>query len=170
ISTMSCGQRSQVALGLILAQNADLLVLDDFSLGLDPGYRRLFVEYLQEYAVAEDKTVFMTSHIIQDLERLIDDCIILDYGKILTHCSVDSLLRDFKCFTLSLPEGAVTPDLTKCESIVNPSVVGRTLELFTFGSRDSVAAALAERGLATESITRRKMSLEDAFIGLTGKY
>ena len=39
ISRMSCGQRSQVALGLILAQNPELLVLDDFSLGLDPGYR-----------------------------------------------------------------------------------------------------------------------------------
>lgn len=37
ISRMSCGQRSQVALGLILAQNPELLVLDDFSLGLDPG-------------------------------------------------------------------------------------------------------------------------------------
>ena len=49
ISRMSCGQRSQVALGLILAQNADLLVLDDFSIGLDPGYRRLFTEYLREY-------------------------------------------------------------------------------------------------------------------------
>ena len=36
ISRMSCGQRSQVALGLILAQNPELLVLDDFSLGLDP--------------------------------------------------------------------------------------------------------------------------------------
>ena len=64
IANMSCGQRSQVALGLILAQNADLLVLDDFSLGLDPGYRRLFVDYLREYAKAENKTVFMTSHII----------------------------------------------------------------------------------------------------------
>lgn len=48
ISSMSCGQRSQVALGLILAQNADLLILDDFSMGLDPGYRRLFVEYLRK--------------------------------------------------------------------------------------------------------------------------
>ena len=37
ISRMSCGQRSQVALGLILAQNPELLVLDDFSLGLDPA-------------------------------------------------------------------------------------------------------------------------------------
>ena len=38
----------------------DLLVLDDFSLGLDPGYRRLFIEYLREYAKAENKTVFLT--------------------------------------------------------------------------------------------------------------
>ena len=100
ISSMSCGQRSQVALGLILAQNADLLVLDDFSLGLDPGYRRLFTDYLREFAKAEEKTVFMTSHIIQDLERLIDDCIILDYGKILTQMPVDELLRDFCRYTL----------------------------------------------------------------------
>lgn len=92
ISTMSCGQRSQVALGLILAQNADLLVLDDFSLGLDPGYRRLFVEYLRDFAKVRGKTIFMTSHIIQDLEKLVDDCIILDYGKILTHDSVDNIL------------------------------------------------------------------------------
>ena len=64
ISSMSNGQRSQVALGLILAQNADLLVLDDFSLGLDPGYRRLFIEYLRDFVKSEGKTVFMTSHII----------------------------------------------------------------------------------------------------------
>lgn len=48
ISTMSCGQRSQVALGLLFAQDPDLLILDDFSMGLDPGYRRLFVQYLKE--------------------------------------------------------------------------------------------------------------------------
>ena len=170
ISTMSCGQRSQVALGLILAQNADLLVLDDFSLGLDPGYRRLFVEYLHDYASAEDKTVFMTSHIIQDLERLIDDCIILDYGHILTHRSVDSLLHDFKCFTLILPEGAACPDFSDCSAIINPSVVGRTLELYTFGTPERIASAIAARGLPIDSLTRKQMSLEDAFIGLTGKY
>ena len=52
-------------------------------MGLDPGYRRLFIEYLREYAKAEAKTIFLTSHIIQDMERLIDDCIIMDYGSIL---------------------------------------------------------------------------------------
>ena len=74
ISTMSCGQRSQVALGLLFAQDPDLLILDDFSMGLDPGYRRLFVEYLKEYASAENKTVFLTSHIIQDMEQAIQIC------------------------------------------------------------------------------------------------
>ena len=48
IKTMSCGQRSQVALGLILAQDPDLMILDDYSMGLDAGYRRLFLDYLNE--------------------------------------------------------------------------------------------------------------------------
>lgn len=62
IANMSCGQRSQVALGLIMAQNADLLILDDFSLGLDPGYRRLFIEYLREYAKANKNRVSHLTH------------------------------------------------------------------------------------------------------------
>lgn len=95
LSKMSCGQRSQVALGLILAQNPELLILDDFSMGLDPGYRLLFVEYLKEYASAESKTVFVTSHIIQDMEQLIDDCIIMDYGKILMQKPVEDIMKEY---------------------------------------------------------------------------
>jgi len=95
---MSCGQRSQVALGLILAQNPELLILDDFSMGLDPGYRLLFVDYLKEYATAENKTVFVTSHIIQDMERLIDELIILDYGKILVQESVGEFMETHKSY------------------------------------------------------------------------
>ncbi|MCR4820193.1 MAG: ABC transporter ATP-binding protein [Elusimicrobiales bacterium] len=100
ISRMSNGQRSQVALGLILAQNADLLVLDDFSLGLDPGYRRLFCEYLRDYARNEGKTVFLTSHIIQDLEKIIDECIVMDYGKILVQEKTATLMARYPEMTL----------------------------------------------------------------------
>ncbi len=100
IARMSNGQRSQVALGLILAQNADLLVLDDFSLGLDPGYRRLFCEYLRDYAKAEGKTVFLTSHIIQDLEKLVDEVIIMDYGSILLQEKAGSLMARYPGMTL----------------------------------------------------------------------
>ncbi len=92
LSQMSNGQRSQVALGLLMAQDPELLILDDFSLGLDPGYRRLFVEYLRDFCKSGCKTVFLTSHIIQDLERLVDDCIVMDYGKILCQCPVGELM------------------------------------------------------------------------------
>ncbi len=168
ISSMSCGQRSQVALGLILAQNADLLVLDDFSLGLDPGYRRLFIDYLREFAKAEEKTVFMTSHIIQDLERLIDDCIILDYGKILTQMPVDELLRDFSRYTLQTD---VPVEKFSADSLfVNPGKIKDELEFYTFKPIDEVRAALGSIGVDSGSLARQEMSLEDAFIGLTGKY
>lgn len=78
-------------------------------MGLDPGYRRLFVEYLREYAQSEEKTVFLTSHIIQDMEKLVDDCIIMDYGSILVQMPVAELLATFRRYTFDVQQGAVLP-------------------------------------------------------------
>lgn len=196
ISNMSCGQRSQVALGLILAQDPELLVLDDFSLGLDPGYRRLFVDYLRDYARSEGKTVFLTSHIIQDMERLIDDCIIMDYGKILLQCPVGHVLDDFHVFTchlrsfqgqaigddvLSSVVAALDKAATSSSVSLSPSVDGDSLfyhpslrqnclEFGSFASEETVKAALKEVSLEWASLEMQKVSLEDAFISMTGKY
>jgi len=165
ISSMSNGQRSQVALGLILAQNADLLVLDDFSLGLDPGYRRLFIEYLRDFVKSEGKTVFMTSHIIQDLERLVDDCIIMDYGRILTQMPVDQLMSTLRRYSYSegkLPEG---------EGIFSPWHTGNENEFYSFLTPDELRPMLAAQGIAAADLkAETPASLEDAFIGLTGRY
>lgn len=166
IQSMSCGQRSQVALGLILAQNADLLVLDDFSLGLDPGYRRLFVEYLRDFVKSEDKTVFMTSHIIQDMERLIDDVIVLDYGKILTQQPVKQLMDTFHCYHFDTNADNINTDT----DILNPSVVRGHGEVFSFKDADEVKGKLLGQGIEVTNFTTTPMTLEDAFIGLTGKY
>lgn len=168
ISTMSCGQRSQVALGLILAQNADLLVLDDFSLGLDPGYRRLFIDYLREFAKAEDKTVFMTSHIIQDLERLVDDCIILDYGRILTQMPVDRLLDQFGRYVFTTTDDNML--MPADDRIINLGKIRNEVELYTFDGMDYVKEYLTANNISYKDLKRTPMSLEDAFIGLTGKY
>lgn len=168
ISSMSCGQRSQVALGLILAQNADLLVLDDFSLGLDPGYRRLFIDYLRDFVKSENKTVFMTSHIIQDLERLIDDCIILDYGKILTQKPVGELMQEFKCFRFH--DLSDNPIELKSEDIINPWRHNDEVEFYTFREEAFVYNYLKESGVKFDHFINQPLSLEDAFIGLTGKY
>lgn len=167
IANMSCGQRSQVALGLILAQNADLLVLDDFSLGLDPGYRRLFIEYLHEYAKAETKTIFLTSHIIQDMERLVDDCIIMDYGRILVQQPVDLLMKNFKRY--SYRHTGAAPELHS-DKIYNPSIIKDSAELYSFEDRAFVEHLLRESGVSYSELKEETMSLEDVFIGLTGKY
>lgn len=165
INRMSCGQRSQVALGLILAQDPEVLVLDDFSLGLDPGYRRLFVDYLREYAKAENKTVFLTSHIIQDMERLIDDCIIMDYGRILIQMPVNELLGKFRRYTGNVREGF---DAKFDATIYNPSVMRSSLEAFSMEPEEAVIKQLGANGV--KNIVAERVSLEDAFIGLTGKY
>lgn len=172
ISRMSCGQRSQVALGLILAQNPDLLVLDDFSIGLDPGYRRLFVEYLRDYARSEGKTVFLTSHIIQDMEKLVDDCIIMDYGRILTQMPLQQLLSTFHRYVCSVQEGFCVPEMLADHStgLYHPSVLRNEMELFSFLPQAEVEAQLKRALVPYTALRSESLNLEDAFIGLTGKY
>jgi ABC-2 type transport system ATP-binding protein len=168
ISSMSCGQRSQVALGLILAQDPDLLILDDFSMGLDPGYRRLFIDYLREYAKAENKTIFTTSHIIQDMERLIDDMLIMDYNRVLAQKPVIEFMKNFKQFSFDLHNPGL--EIKKEPFIVNVEKVKNRIELYTYESEKVVQAWLADNGIAHGNFKKVDMTLEDAFIGLTGKY
>lgn len=167
ISRMSCGQRSQIALGLILAQDPELLILDDFSLGLDPGYRRLFVDYLREYARAEQKTVFLTSHIIQDMERLIDDCIIMDYGRIMIQQPVKELLGSVKRYEFTVPDRY---EPNRYSGFYYPSKIRNHVETFSFFSEKEAEEKLKSLGVPFSGLKAESVNLEDAFIGLTGKY
>lgn len=167
ISRMSNGQRSQVALGLILAQDPELLVLDDFSLGLDPGYRRLFVDYLREYARAENKTMFLTSHIIQDMERLIDDCIIMDYGKILIQRPVQELLNSIHRYSFNIPEKY---ELPVTNEFFHPYAIKGHMETHSFLSPAEAELRLKAMNVPYKNLQSENVNLEDAFIGLTGKY
>lgn len=169
IARMSCGQRSQVALGLILAQNAELLVLDDFSMGLDPGYRRLFIDYLREYAKAESKTIFLTSHIIQDMERLIDDCIIMDYGSILIQQPVQQLLKTFRRYTFRIEE-TIPEILPEDATLYHSAVIRDCGETYSFEDAEYISCWLRRNGIAYKELKAESLNLEDAFIGLTGKY
>lgn len=173
ISRMSNGQRSQVALGLLLAQNPELLILDDFSVGLDPGYRRLFVDYLRDWAHSEGKTVFLTSHIIQDLERLVDDCIIMDYGSILMQCPLGHINEGFHRFRSQLPErlSDVPEPLLGDKQFYHPAIsLTGELELYSFFEKDEVERRLQSMQVPHGPLMMDNLDLEDAFIGLTGKY
>lgn len=124
------------------------------------------MEYLKEYAAAENKTVFLTSHIIQDMELLIDDCMIMDYGRLLLHRPVNEIVEHFRRYRFASPgEGfRLLPD----KDLWNPSSLGDRWEVYSFLNREEVSARLAVMGI--KEVTEERLSLEDAFIGLTGKY
>jgi len=168
ISTMSCGQRSQVALGLILAQNPELIIFDDYSMGLDPGYRRLFIDVIKEYAATDQRSILLTSHIIQDLEYLIDDCIIYDRGRVIANTRLESFGREYRKFRIGgekfLEDSFDRGRGLRIERDKGENTICGYLDEQT--ARDE----LQKRGLRQPELSEVNMSLEDAFIALTGKY
>ncbi len=169
LSSMSCGQRSQVALGLILAQDPDLMILDDYSMGLDAGYRRLFLDFLKEYAAGNDKTIFITSHIIQDLEDFVQDIVILDYQGVLLSTTVDDLRQNFNQFNFEF-DSSQTVQLERSEVISNFELFKSSGIIYSFKKQEEIEAELNKKNIKFQNLHREDMSLEDAFVGITGKY
>ncbi len=172
VSTLSCGQRSQVALGLILAQQPDLIIFDDFSMGLDPGYRRLFVEVIRDYAADGKRSILLTSHIIQDLEGLIDQVIFYRRGKLLIDQSLESLRSGFRGFRFTGPIPEIPTEKLSArpeEHVqIETSPHGATLTGFLNVSRATEIWRIA--GGSPQLPEPIALSLEDIFIALTGKY
>lgn len=172
IAQLSCGQRSQVTLGLILAQHADLLILDDFSLGLDVGYRRLFLEFLRDYVDRYRATVLLTSHVVNELEDFLDQVVLIHRGRVLCNVSRDAFLRDFYGYTL--PIGPFAQGLTADgTTLINKETGAQRVSIFTRLAPDAFKAYLQEKG-ADASVLADVKSLdpgfEDIFVGLTGRY
>lgn len=166
VGSMSCGQRSQVVLGVIMAQNPDLLILDDYSMGLDAGYRRLFLDVLHDFAAIEGKTIFVTSHIVQDLEQLVDTIFFLDQGRI-TRTGLTEFLGSFKKYVFHSNSQAMPIE----DEIIKG--VERRRDLFTvysYRDQDTVTEQLSRQGVEVRDLHRADMTLEDGFIGLMGKY
>lgn len=167
IGNMSCGQRSQVVLGLIFAQDPDLMILDDYSMGLDAGYRRLFLDYLHRYLDQGGKTVFVTSHVVQDMESLVDEVIFMQRGGTVLQMPLADFRRGFRCYGLQA-NGAEPPQPDAV--IANVDLHGREPRLYAFAEPQPLRAHLAEHWPEARLGEEYPMTLEDAFIGLTGKY
>ncbi len=168
ISNMSCGQRSQVALGLIMAQDPELMILDDYSMGLDAGYRMLFIDYLIDYVRENNKTVFMTSHIIQDLEQIIDDAIIMGRQKIILQMPIKEFLGSFHQYHFSV-DGRL-PDLDFDDTVANWESLKNHYTVYSFKSEKDVKNYMSNKSVSIQDFHETSMNLEHAFIGLTGKY
>ncbi len=168
ISRMSCGQRSQVALGLLLAQDSELLILDDYSMGLDAGYRRLFLDYLEEYAKSESKTIFITSHIIQDLEGFLDDCVIMDYNSVLLSMPISEFKERFRKYSFNVNGDKI--EMHKDNVVKNFEQIKNKIVIYSFDEIEQIKRYLGQKQIHFSEIKEMPMTLEDAFIGITGKY
>jgi ABC-2 type transport system ATP-binding protein len=83
---LSKGMKTKFALALALSHDADLIILDEPTAGLDPLFRREFLDMLTEIIQNEEKSVLFSTHITSDLDRAADYTVIIDNGEIL--CSL----------------------------------------------------------------------------------
>lgn len=101
------------------------------------------------------------------MELLIDDCMILDYGRLLIHKPTREIMENFHRFRFSLNEGQVP---TEHEKLGTPRKI--TVQWITYSSEplEPVRQLLKSKGVQVADLKEETLSLEDAFIGLTGKY
>lgn len=168
LSAMSNGQRSQVVLGLIMAQMPELMILDDYSMGLDVGYRRLFVDFLREYVAQHGTTVLLTSHVVQELDRIIDRMVVLKDGRVCACMAKKEFMEKFHGFSFARTPFSLQmkPDDVLC----TVDHAARTTTVYGFLDETALKAYLEYLKVPCEGLAEMPMTFEDAFIGLTGKY
>ncbi len=174
IAHMSEGQRSQVVLGLTLAQDPELLILDDYSMGLDAGYRRLFVDYLCEHLRDGEHTIVITSHVIQDMERFVDDAVFMRRDKLAHQTSLSEFKQNFTCFRVQKPQdvSVLGNALKEIPDTILTNVEWHKdfAELFFYADSQTRDSQIAKAELASLGLEEIELNMEDAFIGFTGRY
>jgi len=163
VGRLSNGQRAQVSLALALAPDPELLVLDDPTLGLDTVVRRDFLESMIHLIQRSGRTIFFSSHILADVERVADRIGILVDGVLRVDCPTDTFKAALRRVVLEF-NGSV-PRFPDCPGLVSQRQVGNRLELVVvnFGEQHRELAA----GLGAIHVEEVEMNLEDAFIAYT---
>jgi len=128
-STLSGGQRAQVALALALGKRPELLLLDEPLASLDPLARREFLGALMEGVAEGEVTVVLSSHLITDLERVCDHLLILSNGRLQLAGDIEDLVDDHRVLVGPRSTGAKRRAIAGVESVVEETVIGRQATL-----------------------------------------
>lgn len=96
INTLSKGMRMKYALALALSHNAEFLIMDEPTNGLDPLIRSQLLKILTEYMENGGKGVFFSTHITSDLDKIADMLIMIDDGQIVFQEEKDTLLDTYR--------------------------------------------------------------------------
>jgi ABC-2 type transport system ATP-binding protein len=169
--TLSGGQKQRLFIALALIHDPELVFLDELTTGLDPQARRAIWDLVRGIR-DRGKTVFLTTHLMEEAERLCDRVAVIDHGSIVDVGTPTELIRRH------CPERAVivsTADATAealFRTIPDVDAVVRTGEAVTVrGSGDlvtNVIRCIAEHPLAVSNFRTETPTLEDVFLRLTG--
>ena len=160
VRALSKGNRQKVQLIAALATRADLLLLDEPTSGLDPLMEMAFRECVQE-AKARGQTVFLSSHILSEVEALCDRVGILRHGKLVDQGTLKQL-RHLSAQTVDVTFDGPVPRLERLEGVTVQSAGPGALRFEVSGSIGPLIAALADHPVAT--LTSREPSLEEIFM------
>jgi ABC-2 type transport system ATP-binding protein len=175
--TLSGGMKRRLNLALALVHDPELLVLDEPQAGLDPQSGILVREYIQ--ALAEEKTVLLTTHEMDEADRLAERIGIIDHGRLLV-LDAPAELKDRHAGGEILEIAAAESAAERLEAVSKDLPDGLTSLESLPGTLRVTGPALHERlgellqnlhgeGIEPRDITIRKPTLEDVFISLTGR-
>jgi ABC-2 type transport system ATP-binding protein len=178
VGALSGGQQQRLALACALVGNPELLFLDEPTTGLDPQSRRGVWEVVNRFK-QQRRTVLLTTHYMDEAERLCDRLAIVDHGRVIAHGSPRELIRSLggdHVIEISVAEnGAPPPAAADLEGIASVrSVHVQAGHVLLTVSEPHLAIPglldrLRARGWDLASLTTRQSSLEDVFVSLTGR-
>jgi lipooligosaccharide transport system ATP-binding protein len=167
IGTLSGGMKRRLTIARALVNDPELVVLDEPTTGLDPQARHMIWGKLRELRAA-GKTLLLTTHYMEEAERLCDELVIMDRGTILAQGSPAALIR--KHVEAEVLE--VRGDDTRARALLGGAaggrleVVGDTCYFYTSDAR----AVVTQLETAPEfTFLHRPANLEDVFLTLTGR-
>ena len=148
IKNYSRGMKMKLSMAVALSHNAELLILDEATSGLDPIVREEILDLLLDFMQDENHTILISSHILSDLEKVADYIAFIHNGKILFMETKDGLKENYGICTLSNEE---------VNNIDEEAIVGRRIH--SFGQE-----LLVKKSLVPDGIKLQKPSIEDIMI------
>jgi ABC-2 type transport system ATP-binding protein len=180
VGKLSGGQRQRLAVACALVGDPDLLLLDEPTTGLDPQSRRQLWDLIRDFRV-QGRTVLLTTHYMDEAERLCDRVAVIDHGKIIALGSPRELIRTLGSehvveFTLVLDDGRPAPTTDFLTDLAGVRSVRQEADHYCLSVAEphialpALLTRLQEVGLELASLTTRHASLEDVFVTLTGRH
>ena len=161
---LSGGQRQRLLLALALINDPDIIFLDEPTTGLDPHARRNFWQLIKNIK-AQNKTIILTTHYMDEAEQLCDDIVIMDQGKIIEAGTPHQLLnKHFSEVFIYLPTEQVPLSLIEKNSW---KIHAGRVEITTRQVEQTLAMLMSNK-VSLAGLHVKSANLDDLFLHLTG--